>query len=193
MKGLPVTHFCLVSLSIREGQRTKREQLCPLLSRQCLRFCNLQKLLVGSVPRSPRDKSLAKDNYRHHHHPKSNYSKRYSYFLTTPTPLLKWLTCSTAQSMRVSFFHKLTHRACSVIAFSKSSFLYNISPERIGFILAMQSYEYISKTNLTVAQRAKETPGVQHWLSCILTNLWSKRLLYCAESINYYMQFECSR
>lgn len=58
--------------------------------------------------------------------------------------------------------YKLTHRAHSGIASSKSSFLCNISPERIGFILAIQSYEYISKTNLTVAQRPKQTSGVQH-------------------------------
>lgn len=159
----PTSHpFLSCILKYKRGAEDKKREALSSFVQAMPTFLQLVKLLVGSVPRSPRDKSLAKDNYRHHHHPKSNYSKRYSYFLTTPTPLLKWLTCSTAQSMRVSFFHKLTHRACSVIAFSKSSFLYNISPERIGFILAMQSYEYISKTNLTVAQRAKETPGVQH-------------------------------
>lgn len=66
------------------------------------------------------------------------------------------------------FFLKFTHNAFKENASCKSSFLHNISPERIGFILSIhQSYEYISKTNFSVGQRLKETPVLQHCLAAL--------------------------
>lgn len=91
----PISHSflpCILKYEC-EAEDKKRGALSSLF-RQCLHFCSLQKLLVRSVPRSSRDTSLAKDNYRHHHHPRSNYSKRHGCFLSILTPLFKWLTCS---------------------------------------------------------------------------------------------------
>lgn len=91
----PISHSflpCILKYEC-EAEDKKRGALSSLF-RQCLHFCSLRKLLVRSVPRSSRDTSLAKDNYRHHHHPRSNYSKRHGCFLSILTPLFKWLTCS---------------------------------------------------------------------------------------------------
>lgn len=66
------------------------------------------------------------------------------------------------------FFLEFTQNALKENASCKSSFLYNISPERIGFTLSIhQSYEYISKTNFSVAQRLKETPVLQYCLAAL--------------------------
>lgn len=140
VKSLPVSHFYLTSLSMRQAKDKTREVLSSL-SKQLFNFHPLGKLLEGSVPRSSRRHMTSKKQLTPPYNPSKKKQKTQIEPYTPYSPVQRANLQHCGKYPEGQFILKRTHRMHSKLPLA--SHQSSTSPERIGFTLHIQSSEYI--------------------------------------------------